>query len=298
MVKSDREPNRGDVLGSVAYEKKMLEKIPPHENILGYHPTAEPNTIAMDMETYNLQGVSDRIYVLSKTDPDKAKKLAMSIVLGMVKAIRHISKHNIAYNDYKPDNWLLGRDGKIKLMDFGLATHNPNAGLVDVDTLNKYPWHKDAKTGEDVTGMTLFREQHPAVIMVDFLANCGEAMSETEQFKRIEGYLKQMFQAERGFHEGRPEGKSLEERKALLNVVHEHCLMGVHYNCAVDDPTEKRGVGRSPMTCMLPEKVKEVMFDKTVEPEHDPDYKKGRLPSQKQKASPSAQWHQEPHDQK
>ena len=39
----------------------------------------------------------------------------------VVLALKHLHEHRILYRDLKPENILLGKDGYIKLSDFGLS---------------------------------------------------------------------------------------------------------------------------------------------------------------------------------
>lgn len=46
------------------------------------------------------------------------------LMYDVLKAISHCHSLNIAHRDIKPENLMYGQDGKIKLIDFGLAKKN------------------------------------------------------------------------------------------------------------------------------------------------------------------------------
>lgn len=39
----------------------------------------------------------------------------------MLKAVNHLHSQNIAHRDIKPENIMIGEDGNLKLIDFGLS---------------------------------------------------------------------------------------------------------------------------------------------------------------------------------
>ena len=45
----------------------------------------------------------------------------------------HLLTHNVAHNDLKEDNVMLGMDGNFKIIDFGLASITKQACLIDHD---------------------------------------------------------------------------------------------------------------------------------------------------------------------
>jgi serine/threonine protein kinase len=47
----------------------------------------------------------------------------LTIMLDAICAIEYTHLHGLSHNDIKPDNFLLFSDGRLKLTDFGLATH-------------------------------------------------------------------------------------------------------------------------------------------------------------------------------
>ena len=55
----------------------------------------------------------------------------------ILKAISHCHSLNIAHRDIKPENLMYGQDGRIKLIDFGLAKKN---GLQRMTTLAGTPY--------------------------------------------------------------------------------------------------------------------------------------------------------------
>jgi serine/threonine protein kinase len=50
-----------------------------------------------------------------------SEKDACQIMLDIFRAINHCHSQNIAHRDIKPENLMYGEDGRIKLIDFGLA---------------------------------------------------------------------------------------------------------------------------------------------------------------------------------
>jgi serine/threonine-protein kinase len=46
------------------------------------------------------------------------------IAASVLATLRHVHTHNVVHRDIKPGNMILSEDGKVKLVDFGLATSN------------------------------------------------------------------------------------------------------------------------------------------------------------------------------
>ena len=66
------------------------------------------------MDTDLEEVIKDKTLVLSKGD-------IKAYMLGMLQALSHCHERWVLHRDIKPNNFLLSRDGKIKLTDFGLS---------------------------------------------------------------------------------------------------------------------------------------------------------------------------------
>lgn len=65
-----------------------------------------------------IQGISLRQYILQT--PVSLKK-ALEIILEIAYAVCHLHAHGIIHRDLKPENILICEDGRIKVIDFGIA---------------------------------------------------------------------------------------------------------------------------------------------------------------------------------
>ena len=57
--------------------------------------------------------------ILARSDPGIRERLAL--LARVCEAVRHLNRHSVIHRDIKPDNVLVGRDGRPKLIDFGIA---------------------------------------------------------------------------------------------------------------------------------------------------------------------------------
>ena len=57
---------------------------------------------------------------LEKSKKFKEKEAA-EIMQKLFKAVSHVHSQGIAHRDIKPENIMIGKEGELKLIDFGLA---------------------------------------------------------------------------------------------------------------------------------------------------------------------------------
>ena len=97
-------------------EAKIIA-IADHPNIVRLHQSGrweEGLYIAMEY----VQGISLRQY-LQKV-PLSIKR-ALEIILEIAYALCHLHTHHVIHRDLKPENILITQEGKVKVIDFGIA---------------------------------------------------------------------------------------------------------------------------------------------------------------------------------
>ena len=107
------------------------------------------------MRGRTLKDILDSRGYLSKND-------AISYVLQLLDATKHIHERKVLHNDIKPENVFMFLDGNIKLIDFGIATHfDEEADKVNVSILYTAPevlrsGHYSIQSDIYSTGVLLF----------------------------------------------------------------------------------------------------------------------------------------------
>lgn len=98
-------------------EARALAKL-ENQNIVGVHALRETEFgLFMVMEYFHARTISEWLrekgrFTVSET---------IAIAPQLINAIRHAHKVGVIHRDIKPNNILLGEDGTVKVMDFGLA---------------------------------------------------------------------------------------------------------------------------------------------------------------------------------
>ena len=66
---------------------------------------------------------------------------AVDIVTQVAEGLRYAHSHNVIHRDIKPANILIGKDGKVKISDFGIAKIFGSQGLTKTGMLVGTPWY-------------------------------------------------------------------------------------------------------------------------------------------------------------
>ncbi len=121
----DQEEN----LIALGREKIFYDLVGAHENIMGYRGTTPRGGLLMPRAAQDLKSVIAEI--LRNPDLQVRKQKTFKIIHQMLKAALHLKQKNCFHNDPHIGNWLVGEDGKVKLIDFGLASEKQAEGLSD-----------------------------------------------------------------------------------------------------------------------------------------------------------------------
>ncbi len=66
---------------------------------------------------------------------------AVDIIAQVAEGLRYAHAHNVIHRDIKPANIMIGRDGKVKISDFGIAKILGTQGLTKTGMLMGTPWY-------------------------------------------------------------------------------------------------------------------------------------------------------------
>ncbi len=117
--------DQGEFLGRFEREAKAVAAL-SHPNILGIFDIGQEGEIhyaAMEL----LEGESLRAAISAgPMPPKKALELAHQMALGLAAA----HDKGITHRDLKPENLFITRDGRLKILDFGLAKRAPRSGPI------------------------------------------------------------------------------------------------------------------------------------------------------------------------
>lgn len=99
-------------------EAKMLAKYNSEEGIVSVYDSFEENgTAYIIMEL--LDGISFSEHL--KKEPQMPYDKAVQLILPIVRSLQTIHAQGVLHRDIAPDNLILTKDGKVKLIDFGAA---------------------------------------------------------------------------------------------------------------------------------------------------------------------------------
>ncbi len=153
-------------------------KIPHHRNVLGltrvYVRGPDGKVRVITRETMGtltpqdtlLAEVAPHFKGQALTDYPRAKEEIASIAKQIILGLKHLQKHGVIHRDIKPDNILVSSDGKVKLIDWGIAIHQDQKPHTPIGTMrHKAPetfYHDRVQTVQADTfslGSTLYQIQ-------------------------------------------------------------------------------------------------------------------------------------------
>jgi len=122
-IKAIPKKKLGKNLKAIKQEINILWKL-DHPNIVKYHETYENDEFLYIVMEYCSGGdLFDLITKRSKGEPLKESVIA-EIMKDLLLAINHCHENKVVHRDIKAENVMVGEDGTIKLIDFGLSCQN------------------------------------------------------------------------------------------------------------------------------------------------------------------------------
>ncbi|PJB62246.1 MAG: hypothetical protein CO096_26105 [Armatimonadetes bacterium CG_4_9_14_3_um_filter_66_14] len=99
-------------------EAETWIKLPMHPNIVtAYYVREIDGALRLFCEYVEGENLADRLRRVGRLDA----RTALDIAIQVCDALSHAHRSGLAHRDIKPANVLLGRDGSVKVTDFGLA---------------------------------------------------------------------------------------------------------------------------------------------------------------------------------
>ena len=89
-----------------------------HPNVMRIYPVDDRSQVYMIMEWVDGRLLRQIVYEQGRLP----QKRAISITLGILKALEYIHKNGVVHRDLKPENIMLSTHDDIKLIDFGIAS--------------------------------------------------------------------------------------------------------------------------------------------------------------------------------
>ncbi|HUU04318.1 MAG TPA: protein kinase [Patescibacteria group bacterium] len=108
----------------------------PHiVTIFSFHRIEDDYIIAMEY----VEGRSLKELLLEKKQLHPAE--AVDIIIQIAEGLRYAHHNNVIHRDIKPANILIGKDGNVKISDFGIAKIFGSQGLTKTGILIGTPWY-------------------------------------------------------------------------------------------------------------------------------------------------------------
>ena len=116
-------------------ERNILSTLPKHKNIIELKGkvAGKKGTMVLEKGLHTLGNLTHRINNLSQ---DHQNMVGLSFIRDMLSGSKHLQANGIENHDMHDQNFILGQDGALKIIDLGRAKEkaNPNLGTVNDDS--------------------------------------------------------------------------------------------------------------------------------------------------------------------
>jgi calcium-dependent protein kinase len=117
----DKKNMKREEIQAVMNEISILQEV-DHPNIVRYLETFEERRfIYLVMESCPGGELFDSREIILKNGKSFTERQSCEIIKKCLSALNHCHKLNVIHRDIKPENMMFGKDGDIRLVDFGLA---------------------------------------------------------------------------------------------------------------------------------------------------------------------------------
>eukprot|EP00347_Sterkiella_histriomuscorum_P008716 403344026 len=143
----------GKLIEKLKQEVIYLKKL-DSPNIVKYYETYEDDNYVYLVMEYCPGG---ELFDLISQKLEKSKKFkekeAAEIMQKLFKAIAHVHSQGIAHRDIKPENIMIGKEGEMKLIDFGLAQKFVKNNRLDTGKMIGTPQYLAPEAFEGISSM-------------------------------------------------------------------------------------------------------------------------------------------------
>ena len=136
--------NRPEILQRFKQELILARQI-THKNVIRIFDLGEADGIKfISMEFVEGRDLKSMVRESGKLDPEEAK----NIVLQVCRALNAAHTEGVVHRDLKPQNIMVGSDGKVTVMDFGIARSMETPGLTTTGMVVGTPEYMSPEQGK------------------------------------------------------------------------------------------------------------------------------------------------------